>query len=728
MRVSRLAGHVGILALVGAAGLARADGVQPAPVLRWASGDATLERGLDLLQGDDAALTDAMRREQRLVLALGRPMDRAARAALANAGAAVLEYLPERALLVDVRDSDTARLRALHAQGLVRGVFAFAPEWKLDARLREAPRMGKAAPVRAEAWFFAGIDEASAAGLAARVAEVRVVSSGAAGDRAIVVVEATPAGLAGLARVAGVRFIEPTARFDVRSNVVTSWVVQTNQTGQTPLYARGLTGSGQIMGIVDDPFSPEHCAFRDAVNPIGPDHRKIVAYNSPVFSIVHGTHVSATAVGDPGFPGDNRGLAYGARMAFHWLPFSIAEVYGRFDLHRTQGASVHTNSWGNSSTTSYDGTCVAIDEFSRLFEDQLIVFAVSNGATIANPENAKNALAVSAGGSPPNQDQMCNQLGTGPGAGPTNDGRRKPEVVAPGCFITSATGSACGQTTLSGTSMATPAVSAMALLARDYFVRGFYPGGTASAGSAFVPSGALLRAIVVNSARDMTGVAGYPNNREGWGRVTIDDALFFAGDARRLVLRDVRSDAPAALDGGESGLVRVRVTDAGLPLRATLAFTDPAGALGATNPVVNNLDLLVTAPDGTVYRGNNFAGGVSAPGGSADGINTIEQVLLTAPTPGVYSVSIVGSTVSVGPQGYALVVTGAVNEDVCDGLDFNQDGDFPTPLDLEDFINAVAGNPCATCSSDLDFNNDGDFPTPLDIEAFINVSAGGACL
>ena len=64
----------------------------------------------------------------------------------------------------------------------------------------------------------------------------------------------------------------------------------------------------------------------------------------------------------------------------------------------------------------------------------------------------------------------------------------------------------------------------------------------------------------------------------------------------------------------------------------------------------------------------------------------------------------------------------------CDSLDFNRDGDFPTPLDLEDFINAVAGSVCGTCSHDLDFNNDGDFPTPLDIEAFVSVSAGGPCL
>ena len=67
-------------------------------------------------------------------------------------------------------------------------------------------------------------------------------------------------------------------------------------------------------------------------------------------------------------------------------------------------------------------------------------------------------------------------------------------------------------------------------------------------------------------------------------------------------------------------------------------------------------------------------------------------------------------------------------ENLCDTLDFNNDGDFPTPLDLEDFIAAVAGNICSTCSSDLDFNNDGDFPTPLDVEAFISVNAGGPCI
>ena len=73
-------------------------------------------------------------------------------------------------------------------------------------------------------------------------------------------------------------------------------------------------------------------------------------------------------------------------------------------------------------------------------------------------------------------------------------------------------------------------------------------------------------------------------------------------------------------------------------------------------------------------------------------------------------------------------VSGALRIPGCDSPDFNRDGDFPTPLDLEDFINANAGSFCPACSTDLDFNNDGDFPTPLDVEAFIRVLSGGTCL
>ena len=64
----------------------------------------------------------------------------------------------------------------------------------------------------------------------------------------------------------------------------------------------------------------------------------------------------------------------------------------------------------------------------------------------------------------------------------------------------------------------------------------------------------------------------------------------------------------------------------------------------------------------------------------------------------------------------------------CNDLDFNNDGDFPSPLDVEDFITSQAGGACSTGNCDsLDFNNDGDFPSPVDLEAFINANAGQGC-
>ena len=64
-------------------------------------------------------------------------------------------------------------------------------------------------------------------------------------------------------------------------------------------------------------------------------------------------------------------------------------------------------------------------------------------------------------------------------------------------------------------------------LVRQYFTDGFYPSGMATPGSGFTPSGALIRAVMLNSAVDMTGIAGFPSNQEGWGRTLLDNALYF---------------------------------------------------------------------------------------------------------------------------------------------------------------------------------------------------------
>jgi hypothetical protein len=88
-------------------------------------------------------------------------------------------------------------------------------------------------------------------------------------------------------------------------------------------------------------------------------------------------------------------------------------------------------------------------------------------------------------------------------------------------------------------------------------------------------------------------------------------------------------------------------------------WTDYPGATLAARELVNDLDLVVTAPDGTSYRGNVFSAGWSSTGGSADRVNNVEGAYISAPAPGAWTVTVSGYNVPngiSGKQGYALVV------------------------------------------------------------------------
>ena len=57
----------------------------------------------------------------------------------------------------------------------------------------------------------------------------------------------------------------------------------------------------------------------------------------------------------------------------------------------------------------------------------------------------------------------------------------------------------CALGTDRGTSMSTPVVAGAVALLRQYFMQGFYPTGAAVAGSAYTPSGPLLKAVLLGN-------------------------------------------------------------------------------------------------------------------------------------------------------------------------------------------------------------------------------------
>ena len=259
--------------------------------------------------------------------------------------------------------------------------------------------------------------------------------------------------------------------------------------------------------------------------------------------------------------------------------------------------------------------------------------------------------------------------------GPASDGRIKPDVVAPGTWVLSGysdkyqqqyDGLANPQDNayqydgwgfplnqnykyMGGTSMSNPLVAGGAAIVRDFYFK-TYSGMNASA--------ALVKATIVNSAVDMLdenndGVNDnanpIPNRNEGWGRVDLNSAT----NSRRKFV-----DGATSLTTAASATYTYAITAGGLPFKVTLAWSDPASSTSASKNLVNDLDLIVTAPDGTQYLGNVFAGGWSQPGGSADRVNNPENVYVQSPAAGTWTVVARGFNVPSGPQPFALVVDG----------------------------------------------------------------------
>lgn len=497
----------------------------------------------------------------------------------------------------------------------------------------------------------------------------------------------------------GILRIDPFEYATLR-NGTTTGVIQSGDRYSKSLFDRGLDGDGEIIGLIDAPLDTDHCFMKDLEGDFpGTQHRKLQGYRPSLSEApsLHGTFVAGILAGksskDPDEP--NNGQAPKARFSFD----SVREIssrgpirsvlYQTLESQRDDGARIFSNSWGDSENRWYTNWAYDIDRFSHDHEDSLVLFAVHNDDRVMSPENAKNVLAVGAS----KQADLHEQKGRA-GKGPTCDCRRKPEIFAPGCQIRSAiadeekdcrTGGAparhqhdtqnpeCPEQfhpTSCATSWACPAVAGAAALARQH-LKGAYP------------SGALLKATLLNGTQDMTGVVevvdkedmNYPNNIEGWGRLVLDDALYFATEKRKVIMDDVlncHGFMPAAPDRK----YKIKVAESGEPLKVTLVWTDPPPAKTVRcRPVVNDLDLRVQklgCAEGArcSFLGNAFsAAGVSQPypeypEAKRDKQNNVEQVLIDNPTAGeYYCISVVGKEINVEKQGYALVITGAIAEE-----------------------------------------------------------------
>ncbi len=420
-----------------------------------------------------------------------------------------------------------------------------------------------------------------------------------------------------------------------------------------------------------------------------------------------------------GFPHqDSAGFRYGLGLApfvklgssviFDSSDFTSPDYEDMISRAYRDGARISSDSWGADTAGDYDADAQAYDALVRDAQPSgsavpvagnqqiTIVFAAGNAGsgagTVGSPGTAKNVITVGAaenvhphattnGGNnasgndgcttPDTEANSANDIASFSSRGPCSDGRKKPEIVAPGTHVTGGVaqqtrtmagngndiacfegtgvcalpgGGTVGSTnnffplgqqwysTSSGTSHSTPAVAGGAALAYQYFLN---QGWNA-------PSPAMLKAFLMNSARYMTGVDANDtlwSNNQGMGMMNLGTAF----DGAPCILRDqLAGDLFTAT--GQSRTFSGTVADTNKPVLITLIWTDAPGSTTG-NAYKNNLDLVVVA-GGATYRGNVFSGAYSTSGGMADAKNNAESIFLRAGVAGLVQVTVSAANVN----------------------------------------------------------------------------------
>lgn len=424
----------------------------------------------------------------------------------------------------------------------------------------------------------------------------------------------------------------------------------------------GYKGEGVRGEVLDSGCRVTHQAFQL--------HPLLVRSNSSSNS--HGTSTTGIVFGSGAANAAGRGvLPEGQGIVAYYGSLGNRFTHTEALLQAPYYAVFQTNSWGSALTTAYTSDSYTMDDIIwRL--DFLICQSQSNAGTTSSRPQAWAKNIVSVGGvNHLNTLTKADDYWNGASIGPAADGRIKPDFIHfyDNVLCTSNTSDTSYTSGFGGTSAATPITAGHFGIFYQMWADGAF-GQTVTGNTVFDarPHAQTAKAVMAATASQypFTGsAANLSRVKQGWGMIDVKNAW----DNRFKLFIVNETDV---LQNLQSRSYRMYVASGTPEFQATMIYADPPGTTSSTQHRINDLSLKVTSPSGVQYWGNNglLDGNYSTSGGAANTKDTVENVIVPTPEPGVWTVEVIASEVnqdarletpSVVDVDFALAVEGVMN-------------------------------------------------------------------
>jgi hypothetical protein len=426
----------------------------------------------------------------------------------------------------------------------------------------------------------------------------------------------------------------------------------TNYENITPLWRDSyhLNGEGMSVAVIDGGFvRKSHQEFVE--NGVS---RVFLKGDGGDFAD-HATHVAGTITAD-GDDSKARGVANKSKLySYTFLENSFADV--TLKIYQEDAVLISNHSYGYSDMSKlgeYDTEAAKQDRavsgnpFLNIFE------AAGNDGEdtsypaygkIKGPGNSKNILTIGA------LNVNTSGVARFSSNGPTLDGRIKPELCARGESIYS-TGSSSDNDYfwMSGTSMATPSVTGIGVLASQAYKR--VSGG-------YDIRHDILKACMINSAVDK-GRKG-PDFDAGFGMVDAKatvDMINSLSTSKPLIYAD-------SVKNGETKRLLFGMPNSG-KFKATISWIDPEASPSASKALVNDIDMWLENSAGKrfyPYTLNAENPTALATNNRANHVDNNEQIEVAYLPKGSYTLVIHGSLIVTQSQEFALASNVSISND-----------------------------------------------------------------